>query len=240
MTEERRLGIIDFRIDLTAPDSISGTAEIRGVVKYQDGTPLRNAMVSLSEPQLTLSTDTAGRFRMASIPGGTRALDARAIGHAPQRVIVDLKPGAPTDVSIYLRKVTMLDPIMVRAAADDRTAATLAGLADRQRRHQGTRVSQSQMRSFKDSRLDAVIRSLPYAKLRTSPRHSLTLLNTKGNECTPTVWLDGHRTDITVIVDLRARDVMSFEVMRMRGEVPIEYQDFADCGAVLVWMNPLR
>jgi len=54
------------------------------------------------------------------------------------------------------------------------------------------------------------------------------------------VWLDGRRSDVSVIVDMRARDVMSFEVMRMRGDVPSEYQDFAECGAVLVWTNPAR
>jgi hypothetical protein len=240
LTEDRRLGILDFGLDLSAPDSLSGTAELRGVVKYQDGTPLRNAIVTLSDPEVSASTDTAGQFRIASIPGGTRALDARAIGHAPQRLVVEAKPGETTDVSIYLRKVTTLDPIIVRAAADDRTAETLAALADRQRRRQGMRVSQSQMRSFRDSRLDAVIRSLPYARLRMTPIPTLTLTDVRGRECRPSVWLDGRRSDVIIIVQLRASDVMSFEVMRMRGDVPAEYQDFADCGAVLVWMNPQR
>jgi hypothetical protein len=240
LTESRRLGILDFGLDVTATDTVTGTAELRGIVKYQDGDALRNAIVTLSDPDISTTTDTAGRFRIANVPGGTRTLDARAIGHAPQRVIVDAKPGATTDVSIYLRKVTTLDPILIRAAADDRTAETLAALAERQRRRQGMRVSQSQMRSFRDSRLDAVIRTLPYAKLRTTPSLSVTLTDARGRECRPTVWLDGRRSDISIIVQLRANEVLSFEVMRMRGEVPVEYQDFADCGAILVWMNPLR
>jgi hypothetical protein len=240
MTETRRLGIMDLSLDVGAPDTVTGSAEVRGVVKYQDGTPLRNAIVTLSDPELSASTDTAGRFRFASIPGGTRAFDARSIGHAPQRVIVDAKPGAITEASIYMRKVTMLDPIIVRAAADDRTAETLASLAERQRRRQGTRVTGNQLRAFGDARLDVVIRSLQFARLRVTPSVTLMLRDTQGKECRPTVWLDGRRSDISIVVGLRANDVMSLEVMRMRGEVPPEYQDFADCGAVLVWMNPGR
>jgi hypothetical protein len=240
LTEARRLGIVDLNLDLSAGDSLSGASELRGVVRYQDGEPIRNAIVTLSDPEVTASTDTAGRFRLLSIPGGTRAIDARAIGHAPQRQMVEVKPGAVTEVTIYLRKVTMLDPILVRAAADDRTAETLAALADRQRRHQGMRLSPSQLRAFADARLDGVLRSLPYARLRTSPAYSLTLQDTQGKECKPTVWLDGRRSDVAVIANVRTRDVLSFEIMRMKGEVPVEYQDFANCGAVLVWLNPVR
>ncbi|MEK7402658.1 MAG: carboxypeptidase regulatory-like domain-containing protein [Gemmatimonadota bacterium] len=239
LTAERRLAILDFALDLTA-DSLRGSAELQGVVKYQDGMPLRNAIVTLSDPEMSVTPDTAGRFRIRAVPGGTRTIDARALGHAPQRVRVDAKPGATSDVSIYMRKVTMLDPVLVRAAADDRTAETLAAMAGRQRRRQGTRVTQSQMRAFRDSRLDAVFRSLSYARLETSPALNLALRDTRGRECRPTVWLDGRRSDISIVVQLSARDVMALEVMRTRGDVPAEYQDFADCGAVLVWMNPLR
>ncbi|HEX7938955.1 MAG TPA: carboxypeptidase regulatory-like domain-containing protein, partial [Gemmatimonadaceae bacterium] len=175
LVDERRLSIMDFLLDTSAPDSVSGSAELRGAVKYQDGTPIKGAIVTLSDPEISASTDSAGRFRIPAIPGGTRALDARAIGHAPQRMVLDVKPGEVTDVSIYLRKVTMLDPVIVRAAASDRTAQTLEELADRQRKHQGSRMSQSQLRAFGDVRLDVVIRSLPYANLRTSPRSSLML-----------------------------------------------------------------
>src|SRR6185295_948282 len=180
LTEARRLGIVDLNLDLTAPDSLSGSAEIRGVVKYQDGTPIRNAIVTLTDPEKTASTDSAGHFRLPSVPGGTRAIDARAIGHAPQRQMVEVKPAMINEVTVYLRRVTMLDPIMIRAAADDRTAETLAALAERQRRHQGIRLSPAQLRAFADARLDGVLRSLPYARLRTTPGYTLTLMDTEG------------------------------------------------------------
>ena len=41
-----------------------------------------------------------------------------------------------------------------------------------------------------------------------------------------------------MIMSVRARDVLSLEVMRMRGEVPVEYQEFSNCGAVLIWLQP--
>ena len=83
-----------------------------------------------------------------------------------------------------------------------------------------------------------MVRSIPYARLRTVPDVQLTLMDTRGQECRPTVWLDGRRADVSAILAIRAKDVLSLEVMRMRGEVPIEYQEFSNCGAVLIWLRP--
>jgi hypothetical protein len=63
-------------------------------------------------------------------------------------------------------------------------------------------------------------------------------MDRRDRECQPSVWLDGRRTDVGVIMSVRARDVLSLEVMRMRGEVPVEYQEFSNCGAVLIWLRP--
>lgn len=238
MTGARRVGIVHFALDMSAEDTGRGAAVLRGIVRYQDGSPLRNAVVTLTEPELSTTTDSAGEFRLASIPGGTRVIDTRAMGHAPVRTVTEVRPGDTTHVTVFLRKVTMLDPIIVRAAADDRSAQTLAELEARQRRHVGFRVSPKQLQAFKDSRLDAVVRSIPYAQLRTSPSIRLTLMDTRGQECRPTVWLDGRRSDVSVIMHIRVKDVLSLEVMRMGGEVPVEYQEFSNCGAVLIWLRP--
>ena len=138
VTGARRMGIVHFALDLSVEDSVRGAAALRGIVRYQDGSPLRNAVVTLTEPELSTTTDSAGAFRFASIPGGTRVIDTRAMGHAPVRTVTEVVPGDDTTrVVVFMRKVTMLDPIIVRAAADDRTAQTLADLEARQRSHVG-------------------------------------------------------------------------------------------------------
>jgi hypothetical protein len=238
LTGARRLGIQHLALDLSTTDSLRGEATVRGTVRYQDGSPLVNAVVTLTDPELSVTTDAAGEFRLTGIPGGTRVIDTRALGHAPMRTVLEVQPGDTSHVSVFMRKVTLLDPILVRAAADDRSARTLADLEFRRRRRMGYRVTPAQMQGFKDLRMDAVLRSVPFAQLRTSPQARLTLTESGGDACRPSVWLDGRRSDLSVILFLRAKDVLTLEVMRMRGDVPIEYQEFSDCGAVLVWMKP--
>jgi len=234
--DARRLGILHLALDMSATDSLQGAAELRGIAKYQDGTPLRNAIVTLTDPELATTTDTAGVFRLRNIPGGTRVFDTRALGHAPVRSIADLKPGDTATVSVYLRKVTMLDAVIVRAAADDNAARTLAELAERRKRRVGFRISASQLLAFKGSRLDAPLRMIPFATVRTSPVVSITMQDAGGRACMPTVWMDGRRTSISYVAALRAEDVLAIEVMRLR-EVPTEYQTMGECGALLVWLR---
>jgi hypothetical protein len=238
LTGARRLGIAHLALDLSTSDSLRGDATLRGTVRYQDGSPLVNAVVTLTDPEYSTNTNDSGQFRLSNIPGGTRVIDTRALGHAPMRNVVEVRPGDTSTVNVFMRKVTLLDPILVRAAADDRSARTLADLEGRRRRRMGFRVTPAQMTAFKDLRLDAVIRSVPFAQLRTNPAPRLTLTESGGEACRPSVWLDGRRSDISVVVMLRAKDVLTVEVMRMRGDVPVEYQEFSDCGAVLVWMKP--
>ncbi len=94
------------------------------------------------------------------------------------------------------------------------------------------------MKKFKDARLDALVRSLPYARVGAPSGARVTLLDRRGQEGQPTVGLDGRRSDIGIVMELQVRDLLSLEVMRMRGDVPVEYQEFSDCGAILVWLRP--
>jgi hypothetical protein len=234
--DERGLGIANFSIDRLSADPRFGTATLEGIVQYQDGTPLSHATVRLTDPEMSATTDEAGRFRMSFIPGGTRVFDTRALGYAPVRTVVDVRPRDTTRTIVYMRKVHTLDPVIVRAAAGEGSARTMAELDERRRRGAGNRLTQSDLSSFRDARMDAVVRSLPFMRVRSTRNGTrLTLRNRLGRECEPTIWLDGRPTIFEVIEMLQVRDALAVEAFAQKSEVPLDYQNASDCGAILVW-----
>lgn len=234
--DERGLGIANFSIDRLSADPRFGTATLEGIVKYQDDTPLTHATVRLTDPEMSATTDEAGRFRMSFLPGGTRVFDTRALGYAPVRTVVDVRPRDTTRTIVYMRKVHTLDPVIVRAAAGEGSARTMAELEERRRRGSGNRLTQADLSRFRDARMDAVVRSLPFARVRsTSNGTRVTLRNRLGRECEPTMWLDGRPTAFEVIEMLQVRDALAVEAFAQKSEVPLDYQSARDCGAILVW-----
>jgi hypothetical protein len=234
--DERGLGIANFSIDRLGADPRFGTATIQGIVKYQDDTPLSYATVRLTDPEMSATTDEGGRFRIPFIPGGTRVLDTRALGYAPVRTVVDVRPRDTTHMTVYMRKVHTLDPVMVRAAAGDGSPRTITELEERRRRGSGHRLTQSDLGRFQGARMDAVVRSLPFARVRsTSNGTRVTLRSRTSRECEPTIWLDGRPTLFEAIEMLDVRDALAVEAFAQKSEVPLDYQNASDCGAILVW-----
>jgi hypothetical protein len=232
--DDRQLAILHFAIDRSAADTLRGSAAIRGLVRYQDETPLAGAVVTLTDPDISATSDSAGRFLIAGIPGGTRVIDTRALGHAPTRMVVDLRPGDTANLAVYMRKVQMLDPMVVRAAAGDRSTQAFAELEERRRKGQGHRLDQIALLTFKDARMDAVVRALPFVRVRGK---TVALAGRRGNDCRPNVWVDGRRWRLEDLDFLQASDLIAVEVFTRDTEVPLRYQNFSGCGAILVWMK---
>lgn len=233
--DDRRVSLLDLTIDRTATDTIIGSAEIHGTVLYQDNTPIPDATVRLFEPERSAVSDSMGRFRIAAIPGGTRVLDARAMGHAPVRVVVNATPADTSAVRVYMRKVTTLDAIVVRASAGVAGRA-IVELEERRRAGVGYRLTPIELLGFKHSRLAAVMRSLPFVRVRSGSggmRVSLTTVG--GRECTPTIWVDGIQSDVDVLDLYSASDALAVEVFNRATQVPINYRTRSTCGAVLLW-----
>jgi bifunctional DNA-binding transcriptional regulator/antitoxin component of YhaV-PrlF toxin-antitoxin module len=230
-TGMRRLGTLRFTLDRTATDTLAGSATLRGTVRYQDETPLSSAVVMLSEPELAAMTDSAGRFRFSGIPGGTRVINTRALGHAPVRNVIDLRPGDVTEVIVYMRKVHLLDPVVVRAAAGDRSVQVFADLEERRRTGQGYRLNQIELAAFKHARMDAVVRALPFVRLRG---RSVILSNRRGGTCTPSVWVDGRKWTVEDLNHFEAADLVAIELFTSETQVPFQYRE-GRCGAIMIW-----
>lgn len=231
--DQRRLAIADFFLDRDTQDTLTGAAILRGIVKYQDATPLPNATITLTDPERTATSDASGSFRIAGIPAGTRVIDTRAVGHAPMRTVVQLRPGDTTTVSVYMRKVQMLDPIFVRSSAGDRATRVFRELEERRRRGLGYRLDQLQLVAFRGARMENVLRALPFVRL--SPRiRTVALSNGRGGLCEPDLWVDDRHLPLDAIDFVTVSDVISIEAFTRASDVPLRYQGFSRCGAIVV------
>jgi hypothetical protein len=95
-----------------------GTATVSGVVRDEAGAPVREALVVIDPDSLSLRarTDTAGRFRIAAVPGGRYEVRVVRIGFRPHSRMIDVV-GRELDVMIELRSVPIpLDTVAVRAS----------------------------------------------------------------------------------------------------------------------------
>ncbi len=91
---------------------------LTGRVLRPDGTALSGARIRLASDGASgryAVSDSFGAFMLDDLPGGTRAIEAIAIGFTPTRVVADLRPGTPARVTVAMReRVTTLEAVTVR------------------------------------------------------------------------------------------------------------------------------
>lgn len=72
------------------------------------GVPLRDATVLVVDaPRDAVSSNVSGRFVITELPKGVRRLLVTALGHAPQRLPVAVRPGETTHVEIVLERTAI-------------------------------------------------------------------------------------------------------------------------------------
>jgi hypothetical protein len=100
----------------------------------------------------------------------------------------------------------------------------------------GQRLTPLELLAFKHSRMDAVMRALPFVQVRWVGGGSRVLMTSRGNRmCTPNVWIDGNRSSTDVLNDYPAAGILAVELFRTASEVPTRYRTANDCGAILLW-----
>ena len=91
---------------------------VRGVVRDTDGAPVAGAEVTLISPRRVAQTDSAGRFRIDSVPAGERRLQVRRIGYLAVNPLVAVPQAEGATLQVLLLQVAQqLDPIVVETDA---------------------------------------------------------------------------------------------------------------------------
>ncbi|HEX3733289.1 MAG TPA: carboxypeptidase-like regulatory domain-containing protein [Mycobacteriales bacterium] len=90
---------------------LAGTTELAGTVQSSAGPVVGAAVVAMDDDGSVLSsatTDSAGRFDIPRLPGGTITVAASAPGHAPEAMLLPEQLNHRRHIAISLHSVTLL------------------------------------------------------------------------------------------------------------------------------------
>ena len=104
----------------------AGRETITGVVRSaEDGAPIVEAAVGVATLGRFTATDSAGRFRLADLPFGSRLVEVRAIGFQPAWRTVTVVPGDTVVLELLLRPAAVTLPdVVVSTTREEQLAAT--------------------------------------------------------------------------------------------------------------------
>jgi hypothetical protein len=222
-----------------------GSARLAGIVQNAQGHPLAGAQVMVWGSGISGSTGDDGSFTLAGLPAGTQALEARYVGYAPRRVVVDLASNQTRSVTVTLDERTeVLDQVTVYGK-ERKGRRDINGFLERRKHGTGhffTRADIAQMRPFE---FTDIMRRVPGIKLVPTSYFDYTILSSRGvgvnpsGTCQPTSFVDGARLvdDTGINTMIRPGDIAGIEVYAGPSEVPPQYSD-GNCGSILIWTGP--
>jgi hypothetical protein len=253
MSVSLRCGLVAALAALAAAAPPSGAAAqeahgptLTGVVKDQSGKPVAGADVTANPDAHRTRTDSAGRFVLTGLAGGSYTVRARKLGYAPADPwTADFSKNSHLEITLELgRAMPMLDTVIV--TADGRCSArSLDGFTCRRQRGKGTFLDYTEI-DEKDERYTAdLFRTIEGFRVELRPRRgdlpTRVLVPTTGFRCLVQL-VDGHPVNPANRIPEYAGDIVAIEVYRKRDEVPKEYQTyvFQPCTLVLYWTTLAR
>ncbi len=229
----------------------AGSATISGTVHGDGDRPLSGATAALHGAPVSARTDAHGRFRLTSIPAGTRAIDIRAIGTAPAAFTANLATGAVFDTLVRLDRIQQL-----RAVAVVERAATIDKTGFKERAHQGmgrylTREDIDRLPTANVAtlitRVGGIFQMGKFLRMHGGRHSNGSTLTNSVDMCFPAIFVDGQQymldygSDPYVTLKWMApvEDVMGIEVYRANEPIPAfaDHSSFTGCGSVIIWTN---
>lgn len=231
-------------------DRLVGTASVSGLVTGADARPLRDAMVVLLGSKGSARTDSAGEFRITSLPAGSRTIEARRVGFVPSRATVHLRPAQTARITLRLTEpVVLLDSVRVVTQRVIRVDQT-RGFDERRRREHGVFIDRKEIDRRSPTETADLLRGIPGVAERftqtagtmaTSDRGAKSIYGDKG-VCATTVYLDGLLIPETLngATDLdrwiKPREIEAIEVYAGPSQTPAEFnRPVSACGVILIW-----
>lgn len=226
-----------------------GSGVLRVLVQTERGTAIRGAYVSVRSQSVGGVTAEDGVARIRGVPAGSQTVDARAIGHAPDRQVAAVVPGAETTLSFRLGGVARALPdYVVRGIRPDVEAEAF----ERRRRGGVGRFLDSDDLD-KLGRRTSGLATLPglFAPLvpsnfqmpvgggdSSATAYTPLYMRSSGALCRPTMIVDGIRRQRVDGFELNSllQIAVRVEVYNRAMFVPVEFADAsAACGVVAIW-----
>jgi hypothetical protein len=187
-------------------------------------------------------TDPAGSFSLGSMPTGTHALEAAAIGFQPLRVAVDITDGdfeSPPANLVLHPAGPVLDTMRVFGKRD-LGAPWQAQFDMRRKLGLGRFLDEAAIEKRDPMTVTDLMSSIPGLTIRSgnySSRSTVMMRSAKGGYCIPAYVIDGIPTnvgDASIDWFVSARQVRGVELYRSENLTPSEFPR-SRCGTIVIW-----
>ena len=241
------LGTADSTSATARTVAASAVGVVMGAV-FGTSAPLSRAQVQVRGDSVAVSTDSLGRYRLATVPLGTQVMEIRRVGYLPREVTVEVQPGRNTAPDLYLTPIATLDSIRVVAQRiryrEFETRARAAGF--------GHFLRADDIAKKKPLLTSDLVRQLPgFRIVRPSTsdldveviesRGDLTSLHDPGKVCYANIVIDGVPGQKINWID--PQSIGAMEIYAGPAGAPPQYQTStggpmqsqSGCGTILLW-----
>ena len=226
-----------------AADSVlvlRGSGRLRGTIRTEKAMPVAGATVRVRGSESVATTDATGGFTLSSLPTGTHALEATAIGFQPARMAVDIIEADAPPADLVMRPVgKMLDTMRVFASRDLPTPWR-ARFEERRKTGLGRYLDEAAIEKRDPMTVTDLLSIMPGVSIRSNSLSSRSTLMVRatGGYCYPAYFIDGVPVEVgdsSIDNFLSAREVRAVELYRSRILTPSEFAFRAACGTIVIW-----
>jgi hypothetical protein len=198
--------------------------------------PVAGAHILLVGTRVAVSTDSAGRFGMQSLPNGEVTFEVRALGYRMGRWQVVLPIGMTVDRVFEMEPQTVgLDTVTIETAPNTNWRSEV-GFDYRRHRGIGYFITREDIDNRQAAILNDLLVIVPGVFASCAGGQCRALMMASGRNCVPEWFLDGFPATNAVGPDFPARNVRGVEVYRSVFEVPPEFQrSNLRCGVIAIW-----
>ena len=219
-----------------APSSVGTLA---GVVQDEAGNEIASVEVTVGGTTLRTLTDAHGAFIFRRVPVGAATLRLRRLGFVPRTldVAVDSTFSPPIGVSLTTLPIRLAT---VQVSARRRVYTGYHAEFNRRRESgiSGHFFTRAQIDSLNPYRTTDLLRRVPGVSF--ARRGGETVVSTRGQRCTPLVWLDGTPASASYFdpdhVD--PRSIEGIEIYSGLSTVPVALlgpRMAGNCGVIAIW-----
>lgn len=217
----------------------AAAATLAGVVHDEAGNEIASVEVTLEGTALRAVTDPHGAFILRRVPLGPGSLHVRRLGFAPRTLQVTVDSGFAPPIEVELTTLPLrLAAVQVSARRRIYTGYAAEFYRRRDSGISGHFFTRAEIDSLKPNRTTDLLRRVPGVNF--SALGGETVVSTRGQRCTPLVWLDGTPASAAYFdpdhVD--PRSIEGIEIYSGLSTVPVALlgpRMAGNCGVIAIW-----
>ncbi|HEU6451077.1 MAG TPA: carboxypeptidase regulatory-like domain-containing protein [Gemmatimonadaceae bacterium] len=189
------LALVDASGDASADTLRRGRARLTVRVRGKDGRPLSGAQLTVDGSGVTGTTEDDGSFTLAGLPAGTRTLEVRHLGYAPEYAVVDLASDRTASTTVTLDKVAEVLSEVKVYGMESSASRRLAGFRQRMHAGFGHFITRADIERRAPLRFTDLLRGVPGVVVERSGNidYKVVPSNPSSLCAAAVVYIDGHR-----------------------------------------------